>query len=113
MSNEQKCECCGDRLTFQWSDTHGVGACVQCGLPYTIYHYEDDKRVEKPPSVAVTPRGVEIAKEYWGETKRRVFPAVYDMGVGRNGYSYSGASAEDCRLFNEWYAAKGYNKEAA
>lgn len=104
--SEQNCECCGDRLAFRWSDTHGVGVCYQCGLPYTVYHYEGDTRVEKPPTVAVTPEGVEIAKRYWSEEHRRVFPAAYDMGIlGSRGWSYSGATEDDCRKFADWYAA--------
>jgi len=107
MSDEVKCECCGERLVFQWSDTHGVGVCTRCGLPYTIYHYEgegaDSRRVDKPPSPALTAEGITVAKRYWTEKQRRVYPACYDMGLGRNGYSYSGASAEDCNLFNTWY----------
>ncbi len=83
--SDQLCDCCGESLSFQWSDTHGVGVCCRCGLPYTIYHYEgpegETKRVDKPPAVALTAEGVEIAKRYWGETKRRVYPAVYDIGI--------------------------------
>lgn len=107
------CACCGNRLAVQWSDTHGVGVCTSCGLPYRLYHYENDKRVEKPAEPCLTARGVEIAKEYWTETHRRVFPACYDMGIGRDGRSYSGATSGDCDAFNTWYVAKGYDKEAA
>lgn len=105
MADRMKCECCDYELHVQWSDTHGIGACLTCGLPYRILHYEDDKRVDKPPSVALSPVGVEIAKRYWREEHRRVFPAAYDMGVGRSGRSYSGASAEDCEKFGAWYKA--------
>lgn len=109
MSEEQKCACCESRLMFQWSDTHGVGACCTCGLPYTIYHYEGEgdqrKRVDKPAEPAITVEGIEIAKRYWGETKRRVYPAAYDMGIGRNGRSYSGATEGDCEAFGAWYKA--------
>lgn len=100
---DKLCDCCGERLVFQWSDSHGIGCCVSCGMPYRIYHYEGDKRVEKSPEIALQESGIEIAKRYWAETHRRVFPAVYDMGIGRNGYSYSGASAGDCKAFGDWY----------
>lgn len=103
MSERQKCDCCGSDLRFQWSDTHGVGVCTNCGLPYTIFHYEDNKRVEKPPAVALTDEGVAVAKRYWNEKQRRVFPAYFDMGIGRNGVSYSGATPSDCRAFSDWY----------
>lgn len=102
------CVCCGERLGVQWSDTHGVGACITCGMPYRIYHYEgpegQQKRVDKPPEPSLNESGIDIAKRYWAEKHRRVFPACYDIGIGHNGYSYSGASPEDCKLFNEWYS---------
>ena len=81
-----------------------MGVCCRCGLPYTVYHYENDKSVNKPPEVALTPEGVEIAKRYWAETQRRVYPACYDMGIlhGR-GSSYSGATEGDCAAFSAWY----------
>lgn len=103
MTERQKCDCCGSELCFQWSDTHGVGVCTTCGLPYTIFHYENDKRVDKPPATAMTDEGVEIAKRYWNEKQRRVFPAYFDMGIGRNGVSYSGATPGDCTAFRDWY----------
>jgi hypothetical protein len=104
MTERQKCDCCGEDLSFQWSDTHGIGVCYRCGLPYTVYHYENNERVNKPPAVALTTEGVEIAKRYWVETHRRVYPAVYDMGIlhGRR-TSYSGATESDCAAFREWY----------
>lgn len=107
------CACCGERLAFRWSDTHGIGVCSNCGLPYRLYHYEDDKRVEKPSEVAVTSEGVEIAKRYWAETKRRVFPGCYDMGIGQNGYSYSGASPSDYEAFDKWYRREYPQPEVA
>lgn len=113
--DRQKCECCGRELAFRWCDTHGVGVCVNCGLPYTIYHYENvdgvKRRVDKPPSVALSSAGVEIARRYWTEEHRRVFPATYDMGIGRSGLSYSGASEEDCVRFRDWY--EGHKHEFA
>ena len=101
------CEICGEQLRFTWSDTHGVGVCINCGLPYTIFHYEGEgphrKRVDKPPSVAIKPEWVEIGRKYWTETHRRVFPASFDMGFlsGRD-RTYSGASHDDCNKFNTW-----------
>lgn len=111
------CACCERRLMFQWSDTHGIGVCCTCGLPYIIYHYapkeEGGARLEKPPECALNEKGIEIAKRYWTETQRRVFPAHYDMGIGHGGRSYSGATSEDCRLFSEWYHRTYPKTEAA
>jgi hypothetical protein len=114
MSERQKCDCCESDLSFQWSDTHGVGVCFNCGLPYTIYHYENDQRVDKPPVVALSDEGLQIAKRYWSEKKRRVFPAAYDMGfLGGRGTSYSGATRSDCAAFGEWYEANYPKQEQA
>lgn len=103
VQERQHCLVCSSVLSFRWSDTHGVGVCSHCGMPYTIYHYEDDKRVDKAPEPALTESGIEVAKRYWNEKKRRVFPACYDMGIlnGRE-CSYSGATLDDCRIWGEW-----------
>lgn len=106
-----KCVICDTEKTgFQWSDTHGVGVCYQCGMPYTLYHYEgegdDSKRVDKEPTPAIREDWIPVGRRYWEETHRRVFPASYDMGFlsGRD-RSYSGATQDDCRSFNEWLDA--------
>lgn len=101
------CELCEKDFSFRWTDSHGVGVCTSCGTPYTIYHYEDDKRVEKPPEIALKPSGVELAKRYWLEHKRRVFPGAFDMGIlrSRGDRTYSGATDDDMRAWDDWYAA--------
>ena len=108
-SEKAKCEICKKDLCFQWSDTHGVGVCVYCGLPYKIFFYEDEgdsrKRVEKAPEVAVKEEWLPLARKYYDETKRRVFPCAFDMGVGHGGRSYSGSTAEDVSEFNNWMEA--------
>lgn len=103
LAQIEACLVCGNQLTFQWSDTHGIGCCTTCGMPYRFYHYEDNKRVDKPPEPTLTEAGVEVAKRYWNERRRRVFPACHDMGVERGGRSYSGATSEDVREFGDWY----------
>ena len=108
MSKEMNCEICKQELLFQWSDTHGVGVCCNCGLPYTIFHYEgirgseERRRVDKPPAVAIKAEWLPLAQRYWDETKRRVFPTSYDLGISRSGRSYSGATMEDAELFGAW-----------
>ena len=107
MNEPMKCECCGVGFVFQWSDTHGVGVCSNCGLPYTTYHYEGGNRVERPPAVALTGEGLVLAKRYWTEHQRRVFPACFDIGIsGRLGASYSGATPDDCSAFKAWFKAQ-------
>lgn len=98
------CAICDRELYFRWSDTHGVGVCSNCGLPYRLYHYdENDKRIEKGPEIAIKPEWVAIGKRYWDEKKRRVFPGTYDMGfLGHRSHTYSGATEEEMYEFDEW-----------
>lgn len=109
MNEQQKCVVCENPLSFRWTDTHGIGACGTCGLPYTIYHYEGDgdakKRVEKSPSPAIYDWAVAIGRRYWQENHRRVFPGSYDMGIlGRRGATYSGATESDMQNWDDWCA---------
>ena len=99
-----KCVVCDDELAFRWTDTHGVGVCCNCGMPYTIYHYDENKNsVDKPPEPAITEEGVELAKAYWEEKGWMVFPMAYDLGPTRGGeQSYSGATLYDLEKWNNW-----------
>jgi hypothetical protein len=100
------CEICNSELAVRWSDTHGVGACITCGLPYTVLHYQDDKPIDKAPEIAIKPEWIPIGKRYWEETKRRVFPGAYDMGIlGGRESTYSGATREDMQNWEEWLEA--------
>lgn len=101
-----KCAVCDQELRVRWTDTHGIGACVTCGLPYRIYHYEGDTRVEKPPSIAVMEAWLPLAKQYWDQTHSRVFPAEFDFMGGRGGLSYSGASHGEIVAFEAWMVAR-------
>lgn len=112
--NELKCELCCERLAFAWSDTHGVGVCCNCGLPYVIIHYEKDAngesvRVEKPPEIAVRADWMPTIRRFWEETHSRVAPGGYDCGfigeAGRNGRTYSGATHEHMRVWGDWLDA--------
>jgi len=102
------CAICATPLSCGWTDTHGIGACGTCGLPYTLYHYDNETRVHKPPSIAVKESWLPLALEYWTETKRRVFPGAFDMGIfrSRGGRTYSGATEDEMREFNEWLNAR-------
>lgn len=102
MSERRPCAVCEQELSCRWTDTHGIAVCITCGAPYRLYHYENDKRVQKAPELTLNESGLRIAREYWQETRRMVFPASYDMGIARGGRTYSGASREDCEAFNEW-----------
>lgn len=102
------CAICSSPLGVRWTDTHGVGVCTTCGLPYRIYHYENDERVDRPPSIEVNERWLPLAKEYLDTLKQRVFPGACDMGIlrHRGGRTYSGATEEQMREFDEWLEAR-------
>lgn len=101
----QTCAVCENRLGVQWTDTHGYAACITCGLPYQIFFYDEDKkRVEKPMEIAIRPEWLPIGKRYWQETRHRVFPGCYDVGMS-GGRSYSGATREDVMRWNDWMGA--------
>lgn len=102
-----KCKICESELRFQWCDTHGVGVCISCGLPYRIYHYEGERgkeeRVDKPPETTVKPEWIEIAKKYYNETAGMVFPGDFDMGfLGGRSATYSGATQNDIDTWYSW-----------
>jgi transcription elongation factor Elf1 len=96
-----QCKVCDLELVFRWTDTHGVGACTNCGLPYTIYHYVDGKREDRPPECAVREEWIPHLRRYWNEQHRNCYPGAYNFP----GSSYEVASAEDFNVFNDWIEA--------
>ena len=111
VAKRPTCDCCDNELSFRWFDLHGVGACTTCGMPYRIYHYEGEgderKSVSKPPELMLKDEVIPLAREYWSTFRSRVFPAIYDMGfTERDGRSFSGATPEEERKFQEWFGPK-------
>ena len=99
----QKCLICENPLCFRWTDTHGVGACVRCGAPYTIYHYDNDKkRVEKPPEITIKDEWLPLIKKYWEENKRNCSPGSHNSPRSR--YEEV-ATKEDFEVFHNWMDA--------
>jgi len=101
IKENMKCDCCNEDIRFRWTDTHGVAVCTNCGFPYRIYHYEDDKRIEKPPEPTLLPEAIELAKEYWEENHDRVFPAIHSFSF-KDGDSYCGANRFQADRFYSW-----------
>lgn len=100
------CIVCGKAPYFAWTDTHGVAACSVCGMPYRLFFYDKDgNRIEgREPEPAMDETGIEIAKRYWSEERRRVYPGVFDLGFySGEETTYSGATHDDVREFNRWY----------
>lgn len=94
-----KCEVCDKEFVMRWTDTHGVGACLECGIPYTIYHYdENNTRIDKPPKLAVKLEWVPIFKRYWDEKKLNCCPGAYNFP----GSSYEVATPEEFEAVEEW-----------
>lgn len=92
-----KCEICQtENPNWSWTDTHGVAQCFTCGTPYQVYHYEGDKRVDKPPELCVLPEYIPVLQAYWLENKRRI----------PGGHSFPGgqelASQDDRTAFSLW-----------
>ena len=79
---DQNCEICDHRLSVYWRDQHGIAACVTCGAPYRIYHYDaDNKRIEKGPELLFEPKLVPLMRRYWQEEHRDVAPGANMFGV--------------------------------
>ena len=95
------CEICNGPLRCRWTDTHGIGACFHCGAPYRIYHYEDNRRVEKPPELLLKQEWVELTRRYWQEVGRNVSPGFGNFP----GSSYEVVTREDADSVNAWFDA--------
>ena len=62
--NGDKCGVCKAHLVFRWTDLHGVGECSNCGATYQIYHYENDRPVDRPPELLLKDEYVPLLREY-------------------------------------------------
>jgi hypothetical protein len=101
---ETKMECiiCKEELSFRWTDTHGIGACLRCGMPYRIYHYDENKeRIERPPEPTVRQEWIPHLRRYWDENQRNCYPGAHNFP----GSSFEVASAKDFEVFNNWIEA--------
>ena len=96
--NTQICAVCQHAYGFRWTDTHGIGACVHCGAPYRLYHYENDQRVERPPELMLAAWFVPFARRYWAEHHRNCDPGAYNFP----GSSYEVATHADFAAFGDW-----------
>ena len=88
--------CDTERMCFAWTDTHGIAQCVTCGAPYRLYHYENDKRVDKPAECCVSAKYVPRLREYWS-THKRYIPGQASFPGGQEL-----ASEDDMRVFYAW-----------
>lgn len=92
------CHICDKPLSFRWTDTHGVGACMTCGAPHRLYHYEDGNRVEKPAEPLLAEPFAPLLRRYFTETGRNVDPGAFNFP----GSSYEVATREDFETLKAW-----------
>lgn len=95
------CEICGEELHCRWTDTHGCGACLTCGAPYTLLHYDNNVLLDKPPALALKPGWAPLMKQYWQETKRNCDPGAFNFP----GSSYEVATPEEFEKHHAWFMA--------
>jgi len=96
------CACCDKHLEFRWADTHGVGVCCTCALPYQIMGYNEKK--ENTP--AIKAEWLPLHRRYYQETGGKVSPGSFDMGfLGGRSTTYSGATQKDVDKWTEWMDA--------
>lgn len=98
--SEEICAICDGRRFLHWTDTHGVASCSRYGVPYQVYHYEDNKRVEKPIELCVREEWVPLLRRYWSETQSPI-PSGYSM-PGSHAQGYEVASPSQAQRFADW-----------
>jgi predicted nucleic acid-binding Zn-ribbon protein len=96
-----RCAICGEEPRFRWTDYHGIAACKRCGATYLLYHYENDKRVDREPELTIDEAWVPLFKRYWEENQRNCNPGAFNMP----GSSYEVASREDFEVHRAWFEA--------
>ena len=91
------CQICDkENPSFAWTYTYGVAQCLQCGAPYRLYHYVDNKRVDKEPTLEINPKYIPLLRRYYKETKR-IMPGGHSFPDG-----YEVASEDDKEAFYDW-----------
>ena len=93
----EKCGICESEYQVTWTDTHGIAACLTCNVSYIVYHYEGEKRVDKPAELDVAPEWVERLREYWNETNHKI-----PNGRNMPGSDYERCEGEDFIEFGLW-----------
>jgi hypothetical protein len=84
-------------MRFSWTDTHGIGQCLQCGVPYRLYHYDgNNKSINKPPACLVKEAWIPICQRFWNESQScmpsgKSFPGGQEL-----------ATAEDIQRWKDW-----------
>ena len=104
---DKDCVVCDQKPVWAWTDTHGVAQCVHCGTPYRLYHYEGDKRVEKPAECQAAPSWIPLLRRYRAETGHMI-PGGFSFDP-----HYEVAQPDDFEAFNGWCDQNRSDVEAA
>lgn len=93
------CVVCGKDSGFRWTDSHGIGACSNCGCCYRVYHYdENNKPIEKPPECTIKEGFLQIIKDYWDKYHRNCMPGSHNF----SGSNDETATKDDFDCFNDY-----------
>ena len=95
-----KCIVCDrESPVFQWTDTHGIAQCMDCGAPYQLLHYNDEgERVAREPEALALPQWVAMFRAYWTETKKPM-PTAFSFGLNPR---YEVATPDESEAFVKW-----------
>ncbi len=98
-TTEPACIVCESKYAFRWTDTHGIGACITCGAPYRLIHYDENKKREDgPPELLTRVEWLPWVRAYWEKNRRNAFPGYGNFP----GSSYEVATKEDVEALNTW-----------
>jgi hypothetical protein len=108
MTSQEKwtCAVCGEAPSFEWCDYHGVAQHRPCGAPYRLYHYENEKRVDKAPELLISSAYLDAVRRYWAET-RRAMPGGHSFGHRGDSGAQEMATRDDAEAFYAWIEANG------
>ena len=98
----ENCVVCAKKYNVTWTDTHGVAQCIYCGAPYRVFHYENDKRIEKAPEMLLSAKWADIIRRCNVETGARM--SAVGMGLSFPG-GYDIASSVDKEHYHNWCEA--------
>lgn len=98
VTDKPTCDICEQYLGLQWTDTHGVAVCLNCGAGYQILYYDEKNNCTAKLSVPnVKPKYLPVLRRYVAETGRK-FPSGFNFPSS----SYEFVSQEDSEAFGEW-----------
>lgn len=98
MAEVANCIICENKLTYRWTDTHSIGACIVCGAPYEIYLCKKGARINRGPETTLKAEWIPYLRRYWEEHKRNCCPGAFNIP----GSSYEVATPEDFTVHEKY-----------